>query len=237
MRRLNPYQITNDASSQVVLEDAKPKASSKNKLSEKVGTLTTPLVILVSILAILWIVELVDSIFATLALCYDRSLDTFGIRTRQVDQLWRILVAPFLHADYSHLIANSIPLLVLGYLVMIRNKWHFPVVFVIAVLVSGMGVWLFAGANSIHIGASGRVWLHGLSTGARFLRTEHCIHSVRLRRPAAIWQHTRRRAARTGWGIVAGTSVRLDRRSPGRLHFQPAQTTQKAAETPSTPKQ
>ena len=77
---------------------------------------------------------------------------------RATDEVWRIAAAPFLHADYRHLIANSIPLLVLGYLVIIRNKWHFPLVFVCAVLVSGLGVWLFGSANSIHIGASGVVF-------------------------------------------------------------------------------
>ena len=44
-------------------------------------------------------------------------LDTFGIVTRQVESLPAIFTAPFLHAGWNHLIANSGPFAVLGFLV------------------------------------------------------------------------------------------------------------------------
>jgi membrane associated rhomboid family serine protease len=158
LRKLNPYQIINESRNAVALEEAQPKPSSQNRFAAKVNSLTTPLVILVSVLAALWLVELADMLLPRLPFVGIESLDNYGILPRETDEIWRIAAAPFLHADYRHLIANSIPLLVLGYLVIIRNKWHFPLVFVCAVLVSGLGVWLFGGANSIHIGASGVVF-------------------------------------------------------------------------------
>jgi len=65
---------------------------------------------MVGVLGLLWVVQLIN------ALNGDR-LVRFGIRPRQVDGLTGIVTAPFLHGDASHLFANSVPLLVMGWLV------------------------------------------------------------------------------------------------------------------------
>jgi membrane associated rhomboid family serine protease len=65
-----------------------------------------------------------------------------------------ILFAPFLHASFAHLSANTIPLLVLGWLVMLRRKRDFFWVSALAALVGGLGTWLIGPALSIHVGAS-----------------------------------------------------------------------------------
>jgi membrane associated rhomboid family serine protease len=41
-------------------------------------------------------------------------LDRDGILPRNVDHLWGILTAPFLHASFAHIFGNSIPFLILG---------------------------------------------------------------------------------------------------------------------------
>jgi membrane associated rhomboid family serine protease len=128
--------------------DSKPNTARSSKLA----ALASPIAILLAVLAVLWLVELLNRFV------WSGQLGNYGIRPRTIEGLWRIPSAPFLHADFNHLLANSIPLLILGWMVVIRNKWHFPLVFVLAALISGLGIWLLAGANTIHIGASGVVF-------------------------------------------------------------------------------
>ena len=111
-----------------------------------------PIAIPIMVLAVFWLVGMLNEWIL------DDRLGNYGIHPRSVDGLWQITVAPFLHADFNHLIANSIPILILGWLIIIRDKWHFALVFVLAALVSGLGIWIFGGANTIHIGASGVVF-------------------------------------------------------------------------------
>jgi membrane associated rhomboid family serine protease len=100
----------------------------------------------------LWTVELVDR------LVLGGALDYFGIHPRSLGGLWGILFAPFLHGSFAHLAANTVPLLVLGWLVMLRENWEFYVVTALSALVGGLGVWLLGAPNSVHIGASGVVF-------------------------------------------------------------------------------
>jgi membrane associated rhomboid family serine protease len=108
--------------------------------------------ILVGFLTGLWVIELID------LLVLRRSLDRFGIRPRTDEGLLGILLAPFLHGGLPHLIANSVPLFLLGWLVLLRGVGTFLAVTAITVLLGGLGVWLFAGPNTIHIGASGLIF-------------------------------------------------------------------------------
>lgn len=82
----------------------------------------------------------------------------YGIRPRTLDGLWGILVAPFLHGSPEHLIANTVPLVLLGWLVMLRDARHFIPVTVLAMLGSGLCAWTFGASGSVHIGASGVVF-------------------------------------------------------------------------------
>lgn len=86
------------------------------------------------------------------------SLTRFGIRPRTVDGLWGILVAPFLHANLAHLVANTVPLLLLGWLVLLRDARHFIPVTLLAMLGAGACAWLLGAPNTVHIGASGVVF-------------------------------------------------------------------------------
>lgn len=82
----------------------------------------------------------------------------YGIRPRTVDGLWGILFAPFLHGSPQHLIANTVPLLILGWLVMLRDGRHFVPVTVFSALGAGIFAWTLGAPNSVHIGASGVVF-------------------------------------------------------------------------------
>ena len=113
--------------------------------------LKTQIFILGGFVTLMWLLEIVD-------LFLGGRLDYYGIRPLSIIGLRGILLAPFLHGGLGHLIANTIPFLTLGWLIMLRQTSDFFTVTIITMLVSGLGVWLLAPANSIHIGASGLIF-------------------------------------------------------------------------------
>jgi membrane associated rhomboid family serine protease len=87
----------------------------------------------------------------------DLELERFGVRPRRLAGLAGILFAPLLHAGLAHLIANSLPLLVLG-TAMLHLYPNAALRVLPAVYVGpGVAVWLFAGGG-VHVGASGLVY-------------------------------------------------------------------------------
>lgn len=80
--------------------------------------------------------------------------DGVGIRPRTIDGLYGVLWAPLLHADWQHLAANTLPVLVLGFLVLAGGPGQFVAVTATIWLVGGFGTWLIGGPNTLHIGAS-----------------------------------------------------------------------------------
>ena len=99
---------------------------------------------------VMWIVAFADAGTPT-------QLVQYGIRPRSEDGLVGIVAAPFLHADFAHLIANTGAFIVLGMLVAAVSRRYWPVTVGVA-LISGVAVWLIAAPNTIHIGASGLVY-------------------------------------------------------------------------------
>ena len=98
--------------------------------------------------ALLWLIPLLG---------WGLDLPDYGIRPRQWIGLPGILLAPLLHADFPHLIANSLPLVILG-----TAMFHvypsaafrvLPAVY----LGPGIAVWLLA-RDGVHVGASGLVY-------------------------------------------------------------------------------
>lgn len=81
-----------------------------------------------------------------------------GIVPRTEAGLVGILFAPLLHLNFQHLLANSIPLLVLLAL-LFGNPAYAPVKTLAQIwLVSGVGTWLIGRGHSVHIGASSIVF-------------------------------------------------------------------------------
>ena len=123
-------------------------ATKKSAWSEIKGELKTQATILLGFLALIWLIEIVDQ------LIFGGGLDRYGVRPRSLVGLRGILLAPLLHGGFGHLIANSGPLLVLGWFVMIRETRHIVPVVVLGTLVGGLGIWLIGSSSSVHIGAS-----------------------------------------------------------------------------------
>lgn len=86
------------------------------------------------------------------------ALLSLGIIPRTVIGLRGIIFAPFLHGSLNHLLANSIPFVILGWLVMLRDARHFLRVTAYAMLASGITAWLLGAPGSVHIGASGVIF-------------------------------------------------------------------------------
>jgi membrane associated rhomboid family serine protease len=116
-----------------------------------VRELKTQVTILGGFVAFMWLIELVD------ILVFKQALNIYGILPRQIIGLRGIVFAPFLHGGLGHLIANSLPFLILGWFVMLQETSDFFVVTGITMVVSGLGVWLF-GSPGFHIGASGVIF-------------------------------------------------------------------------------
>lgn len=102
-------------------------------------------------LALMWVVFLATALSGG-------TLLSLGVIPRTAVGLRGILFAPFLHGSLTHIIANSIPFFVLGWLVMLRDSGHFLPVTVFAVVGSGVAAWLLGAPGSVHIGASGVIF-------------------------------------------------------------------------------
>jgi membrane associated rhomboid family serine protease len=108
----------------------------------------TPILVLVSLC---WLVFFANNVLM------GGYLNQYGIVPRHLASLPTILWAPFLHASFRHLLANTLPLLILGGIICGRNESEFTVVAVAGTLIGGALTWLFA-RNGSHIGASGLIF-------------------------------------------------------------------------------
>ncbi|PZV13906.1 MAG: rhomboid family intramembrane serine protease [Leptolyngbya sp.] len=104
------------------------------------------------LITILWMLEIVDQ------LLLQHRLNRLGIVPRTRIGLRGILFAPLLHGTWNHLIANTLPFAVLGWFTLLHGVTEFTIATAVIWLVSGLGIWLFAAPNTIHIGASGIIF-------------------------------------------------------------------------------
>lgn len=103
---------------------------------------------------VLWVLELVDHLTLNL-------LDNFAIRAGDPDGLAFIFTAPLLHFGWDHLMSNSVPFFVLGWLVMVSGRRRWIVATLTSVVVSGLFAWAFTPYGAYVAGASGVIfgWL------------------------------------------------------------------------------
>lgn len=81
-----------------------------------------------------------------------------GIQPRRLDGLDGVIFAPFLHANFPHLYANSVPLILLGTFVLAAGVRRFLWSTVLIMLVSGVGVWILGDPGIPVVGASGVIF-------------------------------------------------------------------------------
>lgn len=103
--------------------------------------------VILGFVGLLYAVELVDAVAGG-------RLDRAGVRPREVDGLDGILFAPLLHVGWAHLVANTGPLLVFGFLILLAGVGRWLGVTAIVWVVGGAGTWMAAGEDTLHMGAS-----------------------------------------------------------------------------------
>lgn len=103
-------------------------------------------------LVLIWTVFLVNEFI------FGGALNNFGVRPRETSTLWGILTAPLLHADYGHIVANSLPGALFAGLIAMSSKRLFWQVTLLITVVGGGLTWLVGGVNTVHIGASGLIY-------------------------------------------------------------------------------
>lgn len=101
-------------------------------------------------IVLLWIIRIIDFIIP-----YD--FCRWGILPRHVSGLFGIVFAPLLHANFYHLISNTLPIFILLTATFaFYRKQAIPVVLGI-VIVGGSLVWIF-GRSANHVGISGLIY-------------------------------------------------------------------------------
>jgi membrane associated rhomboid family serine protease len=83
-------------------------------------------------------------------------LNRWGLQPRTLSGTVGIVTAPFLHADWKHLLSNTPPLIIL-LSILAGSRSSSWLVVVQIVLLGGVLLWIF-GRPSVHIGASGLVF-------------------------------------------------------------------------------
>lgn len=116
-------------------------------MSKSVATLRIPDALY--LLVFMWVIQ-VAQIFLGF------NLGIYGIVPRTMEGLWHIPFAPWIHHGIWHLLSNSVPFLLLGWLVQNKGRLLFWEVTFLLTIVAGLGTWVF-GSSAYHAGASGIV--------------------------------------------------------------------------------
>ena len=133
----------------------------------KVETPKGAAIFMVVAVVFLWVLEIIDTILLGM-------LDRLGIHAQEPMGWVGILFAPFLHAGFGHLLANSLPLLVLGFLILVGRGGALRMVWstLVSMVSSGVAAWILTPAHHVVVGASGVVfgWLTYLMARGFFAR-------------------------------------------------------------------
>lgn len=106
---------------------------------------------LLATVGVIWIVSLYG-------LLVDEGLQfALAVRPRSVKGLAGVLGMPFVHGSMTHLLANTVPMLIFGGILVSRGIGYFFKVSLAIMVLGGAALWLF-GRDSAHIGASGVVF-------------------------------------------------------------------------------
>ncbi len=105
----------------------------------------------------MWVIEGINTLDSN-------HLDSDGILPRSIDHIWGIFTAPFIHASWQHLIANTVPFVFMGLIIALQGAKRFALVTLIVIVIGGIGTWLVSPAHTstgipeYTIGASGVVF-------------------------------------------------------------------------------
>jgi membrane associated rhomboid family serine protease len=116
--------------------------------------------------ALLWVVQIIDA---------NRKytwVDRFGLRPREVGGLWGIGFGPVLHASYGHLLSDTVPFVLIGWVVLLSGVRTWLTVTAAVIVLGGVLTWLVGPSHAVIVGSSTIVmgWLGYLLARAYFSR-------------------------------------------------------------------
>jgi membrane associated rhomboid family serine protease len=124
-----------------------PRATQSEGLATHATRAVSAVVVVGFALAVMWVLE----IFAYVT---DNRILTYGIRAHDIGDLPHMFTAPFLHASFDHLISNTVPFAILGFLAALRGISKFLTMNLIVIVVGGLGVWFLGPTAGVTVGAS-----------------------------------------------------------------------------------
>jgi membrane associated rhomboid family serine protease len=124
-----------------------PRATQSEGLATHATRAVSAVVVVGFALAVMWVLEI-------LAYVTDNRILSYGIQAHDVTDLPHIFSAPFLHASFDHLISNTVPFAILGFLAALRGISKFLTMNLIVIVVGGLGVWFLGPTGGVTVGAS-----------------------------------------------------------------------------------
>ena len=103
-----------------------------------------------SLIVVLWLTKFFEMEF-------QNDFSTWGIFPLTMKGLRGIIFSPLIHANFNHLIANTLPLFILTFSLFFFYRKSSYTIFALIYLLSGCFVWL-CGREALHIGASGVIY-------------------------------------------------------------------------------
>jgi membrane associated rhomboid family serine protease len=108
--------------------------------------------LLAVIVVFMWVIEAINKLDG-------QRLDGDGaIYPRNIDRLWGIFTAPFLHVGFQHLESNTVPFVFMGVIIALEGARRLAAVTVVVIIIAGIGTWLISPGNEDIVGASGVVF-------------------------------------------------------------------------------
>ncbi len=99
---------------------------------------------------VMWMVKISEWLF-------DFSLSSWGVLPRSFEHIYGILFSPFIHSDWKHLWANTIPFFVLSWALFFFYRTIAAKTFLLIYFLSGILLWCI-GRDSFHIGMSSIIY-------------------------------------------------------------------------------
>ncbi len=103
------------------------------------------------VVVVMWVMKLVETVLKA-------DFSNYGILPLATKGLVGIITAPFIHADFEHLTANTVPMFITVSIIFYFYREIAFKVFFLVWIFTDVWVWSFARGTSFHIGASGLVY-------------------------------------------------------------------------------
>lgn len=124
---------------------------------------TGALVLMVLFAVVLWAIQGISS---------QHSLIRYGLQPRHLAGLRGVVTEPFLDRDWHHVFSNTVPVILIGWVVLLAGVRTWAIVTGVVVVGGGLLTWLVAPSDQVIVGASAMVfgWLGYLLARAVFSR-------------------------------------------------------------------